>query len=51
MLSNFIPNDLPGDFNDDGAVDTADFVTWQKLNLGPAAYNTWRRYIGESFGG
>jgi T5SS/PEP-CTERM-associated repeat protein len=51
VLSNFIPNALPGDFNDDGVVDAADFVMWRKLNLGSAAYNTWHQNYGESLGG
>jgi hypothetical protein len=51
VLSNFLPNTLPGDFNDDGVVDGADFVMWRKVDLGPAAYNTWRQHFGESLGG
>jgi T5SS/PEP-CTERM-associated repeat protein len=46
VLSNFLANPLPGDFNDDGSVDAADFIMWRKLDLGPAAYNTWRTYFG-----
>jgi T5SS/PEP-CTERM-associated repeat protein len=48
VLGNFLPNLLPGDFNDDGSVDAADYVMWRKLDLGSAAYNTWREYFGRT---
>jgi hypothetical protein len=41
----------PGDYNEDGHVDAADYVAWRKLpaNFGgdPAGYNTWRANFGE----
>jgi hypothetical protein len=41
---------LPGDFNEDGAVDAADYVVWRK-GLGDGTYtqddyNTWRANFG-----
>jgi T5SS/PEP-CTERM-associated repeat protein len=39
---------IPGDYNYDGAVDTADFVMWLKTGGAPADYNTWRRHFAES---
>jgi hypothetical protein len=44
---------LPGDFNGNGTVDTADYVVWRK-GLGttytPADYVDWQRHFGESTG-
>jgi uncharacterized membrane protein len=44
---------LPGDFNNDGAVDAADYVVWRK-GVGvvptPANYNLWRAHFGETLG-
>jgi T5SS/PEP-CTERM-associated repeat protein len=44
---------LPGDFNQDGAVDTADFVAWRK-GIGaaptPDNYNLWRTNFGQTAG-
>jgi hypothetical protein len=52
---------LPGDFNSDGKVDAADYVTWRKnsgtnntlpndgglgVPIGPAHYNLWRNNFG-----
>lgn len=31
-----------GDFNDDGNVDAADYVTWRKTDGGATTYNEWR---------
>jgi enterochelin esterase family protein len=54
---------LTGDYNQDGAVDAADYITWRKNvgaagianrdpantgPVGPADYNTWRAHVGES---
>jgi hypothetical protein len=47
-----ILDDLPGDFNDDGAVDAADYVVWRKLNSGDmVAYNEWRTNFGRTSAG
>jgi formylglycine-generating enzyme len=55
--------DLPGDYNDNGVVDTADYVVWrQHLNtsvtlpndatagVSPADYDVWRANFGNSSG-
>jgi hypothetical protein len=47
--------ELPGDWNHDGKVDAADYVTWRKdpSNNGgdPDGYNTWRQNFGKSLAG
>jgi hypothetical protein len=44
-----LPEDLPGDFNEDGTVDAADYVTWRKLNDGDEiAYNEWVTNFGRT---
>jgi sugar lactone lactonase YvrE len=44
---------LPGDYNDDGSVDAADYVVWRK-GLGTIYdqndYQTWRAHFGTSIG-
>jgi hypothetical protein len=57
------PVDLPGDYNDDGSVDAADYVVWRKNDgtsntlpnngdlpgpIGTAHYNLWRTNFGQS---
>jgi hypothetical protein len=56
---------VPGDYNDDGAADAADYVTWRKFNgtsvilpndpnllpIDDDQYNTWRANFGESGSG
>ena len=48
------PADAFGDYNDDGAVDAADYVAWRKSpsNFGedPGGYNTWRAHFDQTFG-
>jgi hypothetical protein len=41
------PEGLPGDFNEDGKVDTADYVTWRKDGGSTEDYNLWREHFGE----
>ncbi len=45
---------LPGDYNADGVVDTADYITWRNnpLQFGgsPDGYNTWRANLGNNTG-
>jgi hypothetical protein len=41
---------LPGDFNSDGAVNTADYVVWRKTGGTPTQYNTWRGNFGAGNG-
>jgi len=43
------PSFSPGDFNQDGSVDAADYVLWRKTPTsygGPDGYNTWKQYFG-----
>jgi hypothetical protein len=44
---------LPGDFNNDGFVDAADYIVWRNglVPSTPANYNTWRNNFGEPSGG
>jgi uncharacterized membrane protein len=37
---------LPGDFNNDGAVDAADYVVWRKSGGAPEKYAMWRSRFG-----
>src|SRR4029079_501232 len=46
-----IPTDLPGDFNNDHQVDTADYALWRKTAGSTAAYNSWRSHFGQSLTG
>src|SRR4051812_35660508 len=42
---------LAGDFNKNGAVNAADYVTWRKnLNADPAKYTTWRANFDATLG-
>jgi hypothetical protein len=41
---------LDGDFNMDGSVDAADFVTWRKNNMSMDDYNLWRTNFGRTSG-
>jgi hypothetical protein len=57
-----VPGGVDGDYNNDGVVDGADYVMFQKLNgtsammendpnplpIGNAQYNTWRTHFGET---
>jgi sulfatase modifying factor 1 len=44
--------ELPGDYNDDGNVDAADYVVWRKTGInGQPGYNTWRANFGRSING
>jgi hypothetical protein len=47
------PDSLPGDFNDDGTVDGADYVVWRKNPGGIYTqddFNTWRAHFGHTLG-
>ncbi len=48
------PVGIPGDYNNDGRVDAADYVVWRKNPAGfggdPAGYNTWRTNFGRTSG-
>jgi hypothetical protein len=39
---------LPGDFNDDGTVDAADYVVWRKNDGTQDGYDTWRTNFGRT---
>jgi hypothetical protein len=45
------PAGTPGDFNNDGDVDAADFVVWRKTNGTAAKYDEWRANFGKTTGG
>jgi len=46
----FVPT-LPGDYNQNGTVDAADYVVWRKTGInGPTGYDTWRTNFGEPSG-
>jgi T5SS/PEP-CTERM-associated repeat protein len=53
VLTSFEPAGLPGDYNLDGTVDAADYITWRK-GLGTIYtqddYNTWQANFGATFG-
>jgi autotransporter-associated beta strand protein/T5SS/PEP-CTERM-associated repeat protein len=39
---------IPGDYNNDSAIDAADYVVWRKSGInGPTGYDTWRTHFGE----
>jgi len=40
---------LPGDFNNDGTVDAADYIVWRKTGTyGQKGYNDWRSHFGQT---
>jgi hypothetical protein len=41
---------LPGDFNNDGTVDAADYVVWRKNDGSQAGYDIWRANFGRTAG-
>ncbi len=41
----------PGDFNGDGVVDAADYVTWRKSGGSPEEYTEWRTNFGNTYSG
>ncbi len=41
---------LPGDYNDNGIVDAADYVVWRKNNGTQSDYNIWRTHFGQTAG-
>lgn len=45
IRTNFSPGSLPGDFNNDGFVDAADYILFRKGFPG-ADYNVWRQNFG-----
>jgi hypothetical protein len=51
VATDLVPPDVPGDYNDDGKVDAADYVLWRKnpdaFGGTPDGYNTWRANFGD----
>jgi T5SS/PEP-CTERM-associated repeat protein/autotransporter-associated beta strand protein len=41
---------LPGDYNNDGKVDAADYVVWRKVDGTSQGFNTWRANFGAMAG-
>lgn len=41
---------LPGDFNSDGTVDTADYIVWRNGNGSQQDYQSWRANFGRTTG-
>ncbi len=41
---------IPGDFNVDGTVDTADYVVWRMNDGTQSGYDTWRAHFGQPAG-
>jgi hypothetical protein len=39
---------IPGDFNNDGTVDAADYVVWRKTDGTQAGYDSWRANFGRT---
>jgi hypothetical protein len=39
---------IPGDFNNSGIVDAADYVVWRKIDGTQAGYNLWRSHFGQT---
>ena len=44
------PTGPPGDFNNDGIVDAADYVVWRKTGGQRQGYNDWRSHFGRPAG-
>jgi hypothetical protein len=42
--------ELAGDFNQDGAVDAADYVVWRKSSGTQDSYDVWRAHFSQSLG-
>ena len=47
FVSNAVAH-LPGDFNNDGTVDAADYIVWRKTDNTQTGYDTWRANFGTS---
>jgi hypothetical protein len=50
-LVSLVPEGLPGDFNNDGMVDAADYVVWRKNDGSQEGYDEWRTNFGRTSGG
>lgn len=49
FVSNLVAH-VPGDFNNDGTVDAADYVAWRKNDGTQVGYDAWRAHFGTSLG-
>jgi hypothetical protein len=49
------PAGVPGDYNNNGVVDSGDYILWRKspgsYGGDPAGYNTWRAHFGQTSSG
>jgi hypothetical protein len=45
-----VPASAFGDFNNDGVVDTADYIVWRKNGGTQQGYITWRAHFGAALG-
>jgi T5SS/PEP-CTERM-associated repeat protein len=50
VVLSVIGSGLPGDYNQDGRVDAADYVVWRKNDATQAGYNLWRTNFGRTAG-
>jgi hypothetical protein len=51
LWSRPVPSGLPGDFNNDGKADAADYVRWRKESIyGAQDYSDWRTNFGRALG-
>ena len=48
ILALLIDAAVPGDYNDDGTVDAADYVVWRETDNNPDGYETWRANFGRT---
>ena len=51
IVGNQVVASVPGDFNGDGLVNAADYVTWRKgtgTSYTPEQYNLWRAHFGQT---
>jgi len=47
----FFGSAQPGDYNQDGTVDAADYIVWRKVDGTQAGYDTWRENFGVTLPG
>jgi autotransporter-associated beta strand protein len=45
-VTHFVPP--PGDFNNDGSVDAADYIVWRTTDGSPTGYDDWRANFGRT---
>ncbi|MEX0612713.1 MAG: CRTAC1 family protein, partial [Pirellulales bacterium] len=47
QVLSLVENVMPGDYNGDGKIDSADYVAWRKIGInGQQGYNVWRANFG-----